>query len=272
MISAVHVTILFALAVTVPAELPGGNGEWSGPTANWGSGTVQVSGIRQIWETPATQQVALIDPTAPVTIDDCSVFLAYGSPDDPTIIDCVGVEIRAADFEMPTAPYFLVSATGEVIDRADLPVVVTLAEFRSLPIEGGTLGMQPAAAEVLVNIETVAWSTARTHVLGTTILGTPVQVRATPVEWAWNFGAGTEPFVTTTPGGPYPNLDVSRIYGRTSTAQTIGLTITWAGEYRVNGAGPWLPIAGTTTTSATSPSFDVVEAPARLVAEARATG
>ena len=265
----VHLAVFVAVLATSPtAPQEDGGRDFFGRAEE---GAWQVGAVDRVTAAAATN-IARPQAQAPVTIDDCSVFLAYGSPDDPTIIDCVGVEIRAADFEMPTAPYFLVSATGEVIDRADLPVVVTLAEFRSLPIEGGTLGMQPAAAEVLVNIETVAWSTARTHVLGTTILGTPVQVRATPVEWAWNFGAGTEPFVTTTPGGPYPNLDVSRIYGRTSTAQTIGLTITWAGEYRVNGAGPWLPIAGTTTTSATSPSFDVVEAPARLVAEARAAG
>jgi hypothetical protein len=224
------------------------------------------------WQVGAVDRVTLsssVVPTggsdAPISIDDCSVFLAYGSHDDPTVVDCVGVEIRSADFEMPPPPYFLMNATGEVIDRADIPIVVTLAEFQSLPIDGGVLEMQPAAAQVLVNIETVAWSTARTHVLTTTILGTPVAVRATPIEWSWDFGAGTEPFATTTPGGPYPNLDVSRTYVRTAASQSIGLTITWAGEYRVNGAGPWLPIAGTTTTSSASRPFDVVEAPARLV-------
>lgn len=227
-----------------------------------------VGAKRDILERSSAAPIATRTSPEEATIDDCSVFLAYGTPEDYTVLDCVGVDIRAAGWEMPSTPYFLLSATGEVVDRADIPIVVTVAEFRSLPIQGGTLEVQPAAAQVLVNIETVAWSTARTHVLGTTILGTPVAVRATPVEWAWNFGAGTDPFVTTTPGGPYPDLDVSRVYTRTAAGQSIGLTITWTGEYQVNGAGPWIPIAGSTTTSATSPAFDVVEAPARLVVDA----
>ncbi|MGM0385048.1 MAG: hypothetical protein ACQERF_03560 [Actinomycetota bacterium] len=230
-----------------------------------GAASFNIGAKKDVVENSSASPVGNWEQDTPATIDDCSVFLAYGSRDDPTVVDCVGVEIRSADFEMPPFPYFLMNATGEVIDRADIPVVVTLAEFQSLPIDGGVLEMQPAAAQVLVNIETVAWSTARTHILGTTILGTPVAVRATPVQWSWDFGAGTEPFVTTTPGGPYPNLAVSRVYARTAASQSIGLTVTWTGEYQVNGAGPWLPIAGTTTTSSASPPFDVVEAPARLV-------
>ena len=230
-----------------------------------GAGEWQVGGIERVTRPAQPAKPVGWQPQAPVTIDDCSVFLATGSREEPRILDCVGAEIRAASFEMPPGNYFLVNAAGEVVDRAALPVVVTLAEFRALPIQGGQLVMQPAAQQVLINIETIAYSTARTHVLNTTILGTPVAVRATPIEWAWDFGGGTAPFVTTGPGGPYPDLDVSRVYRRVHRDLTIGLTITWAGEYRVNNAGPWLPIAGTTTTSASSAPFETVEAPARLV-------
>lgn len=202
------------------------------------------------------------------TIDDCSVFLAYGDREDYRIVDCVGVEIRAADFEMPPWPYFLVSPEGEILDIADMPVVVTLSEFQSLPIERGELVMQPPSAEVLINIDTIAYSTARTHILTTRILGTPVAVRATPIAWTWDFGAGTQPFTTSGPGGPYPNREVSRVYRQVASDVRVGLAITWEGEYRVNNAGPWLPIAGTTTTSLASAPFATVEAPARLVAGA----
>ncbi len=230
------------------------------------SGAWQVEGIRSIALPSAPITGVSWTPSEVVSIDDCSVFLAYGDREDYVILDCVGVEIRAADFEMPPWPYFLVNAEGDPVDIADLPVVVTLAEFRTLPIQGGELMMQPPSSQVLINIDTIAYSTARTHILPTRILGTPVSVRATPVAWTWDFGGGTEPFVTEGPGGPYPNREVSRVYRLPSPEVAIRLTVTWAGEYRVNDAGPWLPVAGTTTTTATSPTFAVVEAPARLVA------
>lgn len=231
-------------------------------------GSWQVSGVRDIALGPYEDFDAPLTSDAPVSIDDCSVFLAYGDREDYRIVDCVGVEIRAADFEMPPWPYFLVSPEGEILDIADMPVVVTLSEFQSLPIERGELVMQPPSAEVLINIDTIAYSTARTHILTTRILGTPVAVRATPIAWTWDFGAGTQPFTTSGPGGPYPNREVSRVYRQVASDVRVGLAITWEGEYRVNNAGPWLPIAGTTTTSLASAPFATVEAPARLVAGA----
>lgn len=233
-----------------------------------GDGEVQLSGINSVLGSVESTTNAASYHDAPVTIDDCSVFLAYGDREDYRIVDCVGVEIRAADFEMPPWPYFLVSPEGEILDIADMPVVVTLSEFQSLPIERGELVMQPPSAEVLINIDTIAYSTARTHILTTRILGTPVAVRATPIAWTWDFGAGTQPFTTSGPGGPYPNREVSRVYRQVASDVRVGLAITWEGEYRVNNAGPWLPIAGTTTTSLASAPFATVEAPARLVAGA----
>jgi len=232
------------------------------------SGAWQVEGIRSIALPSAPITGVSWTPSEVVSIDDCSVFLAYGDREDYRIVDCVGVEIRAADFEMPPWPYFLVSPEGEILDIADMPVVVTLSEFQSLPIERGELVMQPPSAEVLINIDTIAYSTARTHILTTRILGTPVAVRATPIAWTWDFGAGTQPFTTSGPGGPYPNREVSRVYRQVASDVRVGLAITWEGEYRVNNAGPWLPIAGTTTTSLASAPFATVEAPARLVAGA----
>ena len=228
-------------------------------------GQIHVSGVESALVGGNQKPAVVGNRVSPAAVDDCSVLLAMRTAGEPIIIDCVGIEAMDPAFNVSLSKYFLMYPTGGGSDRGTRPVAVTTSEFRSLPIDGGSLDMQPAATQVLVNIETIAWSTAQAQVLETTILGTPVSVRATPVEWAWDFGAGTEPFVTSAPGGPYPNLDVTQIYRRTAAGQSIGLTITWTGEYQVNGTGPWLPIAGSTTTSARSRAFDVVEAPARLV-------
>lgn len=256
-------SLVLCISLTAQLAVNPGDRDFFGSV---GEGAYQVGAIDEA--TRHDDDIAGWVSSGAVEIDDCSVFLAYGDREDYRIVDCVGVEIRAADFEMPPWPYFLVSPEGEILDIADMPVVVTLSEFQSLPIERGELVMQPPSAEVLINLDTIAYSTARTHILTTRILGTPVAVRATPIAWTWDFGAGTQPFTTSGPGGPYPNREVSRVYRQVASDVRVGLAITWEGEYRVNNAGPWLPIAGTTTTSLASAPFATVEAPARLVAGA----
>lgn len=157
------------------------------------------------------------------------------------------------------------------VDTADAeipdPIVVTASDLQSLPIITGGINVQPPGGRALINAEVLAHSTAGQHILTTTIMGTTVDVRLTPVRWTWQFsGQDHESFTTDHPGGPYPDMSVQAIYSRVGEDRAVTSTITWMGEYRI-ASGPWLLVQGNATTTAVSAPFDTIEAPARLVTD-----
>lgn len=145
-------------------------------------------------------------------------------------------------------------------------VEVTAAELRRLLVTPSTPRYQPANGRGLVNMELIVYVDPTPQMLSTVVLGVPLTVRATPVQFTWDFGDGSDPLVTTDPGAPYPDFTVAHIY-REPGSYEVQLTTTWRGEYQINGAGPWVPVAGAVTT--TSPPFPetVVEARSHLVAD-----
>jgi len=142
---------------------------------------------------------------------------------------------------------------------------LTLTDFRRLPIAPSPLTVQPARPQVLVNLPTIVYTDPITQAFTTDLLGYPVEVDATPTSFTWDFGDGTDPVTTTSPGHPYPDHDVAHPYTRPGT-YTITLTTTYAGRYRMAGTTTWLPVTGTATTTTTSPPITAVDAPSRLVA------
>lgn len=151
-------------------------------------------------------------------------------------------------------------------EDAIVPIVVSASDLQSLPILTGGINVQPPGGRALINTEVLAHSTARQHVLTTTVMGTPVEVRLTPVRWTWQFtGQDHDPFTTDHPGAPYPDMSVQAIYTRVGQDRTVTATTTWMGEYRVF-AGPWLLVQGNAATTVTSAPFETTEAPTRLVA------
>lgn len=155
---------------------------------------------------------------------------------------------------------------GEVVSTPEdpIPIIVTYRDLASLPLNSGSVEVQPAASEVLIGVDTIAYSTVAEHTLAVTLLGVPVEIHAVPVEWSWDFGGGTVPFTTAEPGQPYPNYTVAATYTHVLPEVAVSVAITWEGEFRVDG-GPWLPIIGTATTTATSAPFATQEAPTHLV-------
>ena len=144
------------------------------------------------------------------------------------------------------------------------PVVLTAEEFRTLPLAPSVPSFQPANGRGLVNMELIVFTDPAEQVLQTTVLGTPVTVRATPSSFSWDFGDGSAPLVTSDPGAPYPALRVFHIYEQPGSYQ-VQLTTTWTGLFQVDGQGPWFPVTGTAQT--VSPAFaeTVVEARSHLV-------
>ncbi len=140
-------------------------------------------------------------------------------------------------------------------------------DFRRLPLSPAQVTIQPAAATVLINIPTITMATAAQQNLTTDLLGYAVEVQATATSYSWDYGDGSAPLVTTSPGRPYPDHDVHHSYGDPGT-YAITLTTTWAGQYRLAGTTTWQDIDGTATTVTTTPPITAVERRSTLVAGA----
>ena len=147
-----------------------------------------------------------------------------------------------------------------------VPIVLTISDLRSMAIDPGEMGVQPPADTVLINIETIVYSGARRQIEDRLLGGTPVRLRADPVNYHWDFGDGYS-FDTTKPGAPYPDHYLWHEYTVPTgpdVTRTITLTVTWEGAFSVDG-GQWQLIDGSTTTTQASHAFRVVEMRSRLV-------
>lgn len=141
--------------------------------------------------------------------------------------------------------------------------VLTVEDFRRLPLAPPVLILQPDRGWVLVNIETIVRTERVEQTFHTDLAGYGVEVVATPERFHYEFGDGTDLW-TTSAGHPYPDHDTFRVYEQTGTYQ-VTLTTEWSGRYRIEGDDTWYPVTGTAQTSTTSAPFEVVERRSRLV-------
>ena len=149
----------------------------------------------------------------------------------------------------------------QVPGAAAIPTV-TADDFRRLPLPAGQVHIQPGSGRTLINVPTNVYVEAATAILPTTVLGTPVRVRATPISYDWTFGDGHR-LHTVDPGAPYPDLRTTHTYAGTGTV-ALGLNTTYRGEYALPN-GPWIPIDGTATVASPAQNLVVVAARAELV-------
>ena len=120
---------------------------------------------------------------------------------------------------------------------------LSLADFQRLPLPAGTSTVEPPGGYVLVTMPTnVFASSTEPVVLTTTVLGQPVQVRATPARWSWDFGDGTVVGPTTDPGAAYPALTNTHAYAERGDYEIV-MTTHYTGEFSLDGA-TWYPIQG----------------------------
>jgi hypothetical protein len=145
----------------------------------------------------------------------------------------------------------------------DLLPELSAAAFKVLPIPPSPLTVQPDRGWVLVNKETIAYSSDKEQTLRTEVLGVGVTVVVKPVSFTWDFGDG-RPFTTEGPGRAYPDQDVSRVFRELGT-ERVRLTTTWSGRYQVAGDSRWREVDGTATTTSASQPFEVVERRSVLV-------
>lgn len=133
-------------------------------------------------------------------------------------------------------------------DEEDLAVItpaMVRREMQRLAWPAADLEIQPPDGETLVNFETNFFTDHTRPVTRTiTLLGQRVSIEATPVEYRWHFGDGTTR-VTTGPGAPYPDLDITHPYAATGTVQPR-VDTTYRGRYRINDDG-WQDVPGSLT-------------------------
>lgn len=124
-------------------------------------------------------------------------------------------------------------------------------------IDGGMVTIQPDRRDVLVNKPVYFTSSATEQTVTATMLGERVDVRVTPLEYEWNFGDG-ENLHTTSPGGPWPDGDVTHSF---SSAGTVipSVTVFWEVAVAINGQS-WIVVPGMGETTTEAGSVVVVEA------------
>ena len=184
-------------------------------------------------------------------------------PDGTPALDPLFRRLLNADGQ-PEGPWEQVDDGGCPEDPEPV-VVLSVQDFRELPLVASGPSFQPADGQALVNLDLIVFTDPAPQELSTTVLGVPVRVRATPTSYSWDFGDGSAPVTTAEPGSPWPDYTVGHPY-RATGAFEIQLRTTWAGQYQVNGAGPWLPVAGTAETASAPFTVTVDDAPAHLVA------
>jgi hypothetical protein len=96
-----------------------------------------------------------------------------------------------------------------------------------------------------------------------TLLNTSVRIRPTLKSYTYVFGDGTTSDPTTSPGGTYPDGDITHIYAKAGTYDSH-IDTTYGGEYSIRN-GSWNPIPDTVTVPGQPNALTVKTAHARLV-------
>ena len=136
-----------------------------------------------------------------------------GYDPDTEVPTCEGLEpvppVWRLHRDTPTSPWQQPTlALGWTCPQDALPEF-TVTDFRRLPLAPSPVTIQPDRVEVFVNMPTIVYTDPATQPFTTTLVGFPVEVEATPTTFTWDFGDGSDPLATTSPGHPYPDHDVA---------------------------------------------------------------
>jgi len=172
---------------------------------------------------------------------------------------------------------YTLSRDGEIVGTAclsanevgpvdDPPPVraLVLQAFETLDWSESTLVIQPPGGRTLVNLETNFYTdNSGFTVIPVTLVQSQVRVEAEPIAYTWHFGDGTS-VETTSPGAPYPDLDVAYSYESVGDVAVSVDTTYGNASFSVNG-GAWEAIPSTITVPGSAVDLEVVEATPQLV-------
>lgn len=145
----------------------------------------------------------------------------------------------------------------EVVAPARVTWEMVLREVERVGLPSLQVQIQPAD-RTLVNFETNFYAVPETFERTVTLLGQRVDVRATPTQFAWDFGDGAVE-ETETAGMPYPDLQVTHAYSDADVTVAPRVDVTYAAEFRVSGAA-WQDIPEAVTISGPPSSLRILEA------------
>ena len=149
---------------------------------------------------------------------------------------------------------------GQLLTPVGLTPGVRDRFVRYLPVLGPTF--EPPG-RAIVNLP-VVFAAGQPQSMGLKVFllgGHRIELDAT-ARWHWDFGDGGFQD-STSPGGAYPDLSVSHAYTQRQTAD-VTVTATWAGQFWVDGAGPF-EVTGPPVTQTMTIAVPVKEARAILV-------
>lgn len=144
---------------------------------------------------------------------------------------------------------------------ADIAAEV-LRAFQQVPLPPAELTIQPPDGTTLVNLDTNFYTAAEPFTTTVTLLDQTITLHIRPTAFTWTFGDGTTR-TTTTPGAPYPDLQVTHAYTQPGTV-TTQLTTTWSADYQI-GTGPTHTVDGTVTMTSDPVPLRIREATPVLV-------
>lgn len=145
---------------------------------------------------------------------------------------------------------------------------ITIRDVATFRPELALLNSEPNGWAVR-GLATNVFATGGSSIRSGTLLGAQAEVRFTPIAWQFDYGDGTAPRSTATPGatwqalglGEFDDTPTSHVYESAGTF-TVTLLVDYAAEYRLDGAGPYSPIPGT---------LAILSAPIQLVVADSAT-
>ena len=144
-----------------------------------------------------------------------------------------------------------------------------LAAFHNTGWAKPTAHIQPEGNVTLVTLATyfeVKWPAAGFQpgeIDTVSLMGQQVRIRPTSQGYTYVFGDGTSSGPTTSPGGIYPDGDITHTYPKAGIYNSH-IDITYGGEFSVGG-GAWIPIPDTVTVAGRLQPLTVRTAHARLV-------
>ncbi|RYB92478.1 hypothetical protein EUA06_05885 [Nocardioides glacieisoli] len=142
--------------------------------------------------------------------------------------------------------------------------ILVLKAFENLDWPASELEVQPPDGRTLVNLDTNFYtSNTEATSIPVSLVQARVVVTAEPIAYRWHFGDGSST-TTTSPGAPYPDLDVAHVYETTDKVLVSVDTQYGAASFTVNG-GPPEEIPSTIWINGEDQDLEVVEALPQLV-------
>ncbi len=141
------------------------------------------------------------------------------------------------------------------------PATVSAA-FRRVSLPAARLEVQPPNGRTLVNFATNFYTEREEFTRNVRLLGQRVQLRITPAQFTWHFDDG-KTVTTSTPGAPYPKLEITHDYLEKGGVSPR-VDTTYTAVFRVDG-GAWQPVPGSVTITGEPVALEIVEASPLLV-------